>query len=87
MKNTKKKWYLLLVEDMTKDETQITIKKTQLISSDMARDILDTVDNIQEFKMADFTRCKKCIQYSNGTCLVFSVNVKKYGRPKECTLQ
>jgi hypothetical protein len=37
--------------------------------------------------MADYARCKKCIQYSNGTCLVFSVNVKKYGRPKECTLQ
>jgi ACT domain-containing protein len=46
MKNTEKKWYLLLVEDMTKEETQITIKKSQLINSDMARDIIDTVDNI-----------------------------------------
>lgn len=46
MKNTEKKWYLLLVENMTKDETQVTIKKTQLVSSDTVRDILDTVDNI-----------------------------------------
>ena len=46
MKNTEKKWYLLLVENMTKDETQITIKKTHLVSSDTARAILDTVDNI-----------------------------------------
>lgn len=30
--------------------------------------------------------CKDCIQYSKGTCLVFSVNVKKYGKPKECIL-
>lgn len=30
--------------------------------------------------------CYKCPQYSNGTCLVLSVNVKKYGKPKECTL-
>ena len=46
MKNTEKKWYLLLVENMTKNETQITIKKTQLVSSDTVRAILDTVDNI-----------------------------------------
>lgn len=37
--------------------------------------------------MGDYTRCKKCVQYSNGTCLVFSVNVKKYGKPKECALK
>lgn len=30
--------------------------------------------------------CKDCPQYSKGTCLVLSVNVKKYGKPKECTL-
>lgn len=30
--------------------------------------------------------CLQCPQYSNGTCLVLSVNVKKYGKPKECTL-
>ena len=30
--------------------------------------------------------CEQCPQYSNGTCLVLSVNVKKYGKPKECTL-
>ena len=46
MKNTEKKWYLLLVVNMTKDEIQITIKKTQLVSSDTVRNILDTVDNI-----------------------------------------
>lgn len=31
-------------------------------------------------------KCKKCPQQSEGTCLVFSVNIKKYGRPKECRL-
>lgn len=46
MKNTEKKWYLLLVENMTKDEIQVTIKKNQLISGDMAKAIIDTVDNI-----------------------------------------
>lgn len=46
MKNTEKKWYLLLVENLTKDEIQITIKKNQLISSDSAKAIIDTVDNI-----------------------------------------
>ena len=30
--------------------------------------------------------CKKCPQYSNGTCLVFSVDVKKYGKPKDCKI-
>lgn len=29
-------------------------------------------------------KCKNCPQYSKGTCLVFSVNVNKYGTPKEC---
>ena len=29
--------------------------------------------------------CKKCCQFSNGTCLVLSVNVSKYGKPQECT--
>lgn len=28
--------------------------------------------------------CKKCCQYSKGTCLVLSINVRKYGKPKEC---
>lgn len=28
--------------------------------------------------------CKQCGQLSHGTCLVFSVNVHKYGMPKEC---
>jgi ACT domain-containing protein len=46
MTNTEKKWYLLLVENMTKDETQITIKKTQLVSSDTVRTVLDVVDNL-----------------------------------------
>ena len=31
-------------------------------------------------------KCENCPQYSDGTCLVLSVNVKKYGKPKECTL-
>lgn len=31
-------------------------------------------------------RCYTCPQYSRGSCLVFSVNIKKYGKPKECTL-
>ena len=31
-------------------------------------------------------RCEQCPQYSKGTCLVLSVNIKKYGKPKECTL-
>ena len=30
--------------------------------------------------------CKECPQYSKGTCLVFSCNVDKYGKPKECKL-
>lgn len=34
----------------------------------------------------DISKCEKCLQYSHGTCLVLNVNVKKYGRPKECTL-
>lgn len=29
--------------------------------------------------------CKQCCQFSKGTCLVLSVNVSKYGQPKECT--
>ena len=28
--------------------------------------------------------CKNCPQYSKGVCLVFSVNVAKYGKPLEC---
>lgn len=28
--------------------------------------------------------CDKCPQFSRGTCLVFSVNIYKYGMPKEC---
>lgn len=28
--------------------------------------------------------CRKCPQFSNGTCLVLSVNVRKYGQPTEC---
>ena len=28
--------------------------------------------------------CKTCPQYSKGVCLVFSVNVNKYGKPLEC---
>ena len=31
-------------------------------------------------------KCKDCPQYSNGTCLVFSMNVQKYGKPKECKI-
>ena len=46
MKNTEKKWYLLLVENMTKDETQVTIKKNQLISSATVKAVINTVDNI-----------------------------------------
>lgn len=34
----------------------------------------------------NYERCKSCPQFSKGTCLVLSVNVKKYGKPKECTL-
>lgn len=30
--------------------------------------------------------CNKCPQYSHGTCLVFSVNIDKYGKPKDCRL-
>lgn len=29
--------------------------------------------------------CKECCQYSDGVCLVLSVNVRKYGKPSECT--
>lgn len=36
--------------------------------------------------MANYERCKKCLQYSKGTCLVLNVNVRKYGKPKECSL-
>lgn len=46
MKNTEKKWYLLLVENLTKDEIQITIKKNQLISSDSVKAIIASIDNI-----------------------------------------
>lgn len=35
----------------------------------------------------NYDKCKKCPQYSKGTCLVLSVNVRKYGKPKECTLK
>lgn len=31
-------------------------------------------------------KCKKCPQQSDGNCLVFSVNLRKYGRPKECKI-
>lgn len=31
-------------------------------------------------------KCKDCPQYSNGTCLVFSVDVKKYGKPSDCKI-
>ena len=28
--------------------------------------------------------CDKCPQYRDGNCLVFSVNVAKYGKPRDC---
>lgn len=37
-------------------------------------------------KKAITLRCETCPQFSKGTCLIFSVNVYKYGKPKECVL-
>lgn len=32
-------------------------------------------------------KCAKCSQFRTDTCVVFSVNVKKYGVPKECSIK
>lgn len=46
MTNTEKKWYLLLVEDLKKDEVTVTIKKSQLISGNAVKAIVKYADCI-----------------------------------------
>lgn len=31
-------------------------------------------------------KCLNCPQFRKDTCVVFSVNIKKYGIPKECKI-
>lgn len=48
MKNSTKKWYLLLVEDELKEPIQVTVSQERLLSSDGVRAILDTLPDFGE---------------------------------------